>query len=78
MLLIMDLNNLLKPLLKIEDVTKILEYIKIVPQGVPDRYEHIRNVFNLNIKEQKNSNELSIADVARLVHRNIGEFTTTI
>lgn len=65
-LLVMDLNNLLKPLLKIEDVIKILEYIKIVPQGVPDRYEHIRNVFNLNIKEQ-NSNELSTADVARLV-----------
>lgn len=62
-LLVMDL---LKPLLKIEDVIKILEYIKIVPQGVPDRYEHIRNVFNLNIKEQ-NSNELSSADVARLV-----------
>lgn len=62
----MDLNNLLKPLLKIEDVIKIIEYTKIVPQGVPDRYEHIRNVFNLNIKEQ-NSSELSIADVARLV-----------
>lgn len=66
MLLVMDLNNLLKPLLKIEDVIKIIEYTKIVPQGVPDRYEHIRNVFNLNIKEQ-NSSELSIADVARLV-----------
>lgn len=65
-LLVIDLNNLLKPLLKIEDVIKFLEYIKIVPQGVPDRYEYIRNVFNLNIKEQ-NSNELSTADVARLV-----------
>lgn len=65
-LLVIDLNNLLKPLLKIEDVIKILEYIKIVPQGVPDRYEYIRNVFNLNIKVQ-NSNELSTADVARLV-----------
>lgn len=66
-LLVMDLNNLFKSLLKIEDVIKILEYIKIVPQGNPDRYEHIRNVFNLNVKEQ-NTNELSIADVARLVH----------
>lgn len=66
MLLVIDLNNLLKPLLKIEDDIKILEYIKIVPQGVPDRYEYIRNVFNLNIKVQ-NSNELSTADVARLV-----------
>lgn len=77
MLLVMDLNNLLKPLLKIEDVIKIIEYTKIVPQGVPDRYEHIRNVFNLNIKEQ-NSSELSIADVARLYCTNIGDFTTTI
>lgn len=62
----MDLNDLLKLLLKIEDVIKIIEYTKIVPQGVADRYEQIRNAFNLNIKEQ-NTSELSIADVARLV-----------
>lgn len=61
----MDLNNVLKLLTKIEDIIKILEYIKIIPHGVPQSYEHIRNVFKSNIKAL-NGNVFSICDVAKV------------
>ncbi|CAC5404177.1 unnamed protein product [Mytilus coruscus] len=58
----MDLKDKLKPLTKVEDVKRITEFIKILPFGLKDRYQHITNLLN-NTKDK----EYSVTEIAGLI-----------
>lgn len=44
----MDFNIMLKPLSKVCDIRRLVEFMRIVPNGVQGRYEHIKNLLNLS------------------------------
>ena len=71
----MDLGARLTPLSKIEDIQRIIQYSKILPDGVPNRYFHISKLLNISSKT-----ELSISSSYRvyIVHIAMSTMSTML